>query len=435
MFWFDFNWQIQQLLNLWWWPINLGLLGVLGLLGYFAYKKPAYAVGATLIALPTYLLRSTVWLVPLTFLELCIWVTFFGWLFGSVRQRTLTANHLYRYRAPITLLLAAATIGMLVSPDLRAAAGLWKAYFVEPILFYIVVANVAAEPKGRNVVLWSLGLATLSVSLLGIYQWFTGFGIAEPGWLSAEHRRVTAMFTSPNAVGLYLGPVVALYAGWLLAELKNKKHAALKAAVLLLAILAIAGTSSQGTLLGLAAAAAFLAFFGWSKKWTAALLLLATVAVLALPATRSAAWSLVTFRDPAGQNRLELLRMSQEYLTSSPSRFLLGGGILGFAKIQNQLRDPLRLEPLLYPHNIIFNFWLEIGLLGLVAFGWLVVIFFKTGFQRGVKKDWLKLGIMAAMVAIMTHGLVDVPYFKNDLAVLFWVIIALLPNETLSTRN
>ena len=122
--------------------------------------------------------------------------------------------------------------------------------------------------------------------------------------------------------------------------------------------------------------------------------------------------------------------MSTQYLSSSPARFALGGGILGFADIQNQLRDPLKLEPLLYPHNIIFNFWLEIGLAGLVAFGWLVVIFFKVGFQRGVTKDWLTLGIMAAMVTIIVHGLVDVPYFKNDLAVLFWVMVALLPNES-----
>ncbi len=33
---------------------------------------------------------------------------------------------------------------------------------------------------------------------------------------------------------------------------------------------------------------------------------------------------------------------------------------------------------------------------------------------------------MAAMVVIVIHGLVDTPYFKNDLAILFWLIIGLL---------
>ena len=37
----------------------------------------------------------------------------------------------------------------------------------------------------------------------------------------------------------------------------------------------------------------------------------------------------------------------------------------------------------------------------------------------------LVLGLIGAMSAIFIHGLVDVPYFKNDLAVLFWLGLAL----------
>jgi len=34
--------------------------------------------------------------------------------------------------------------------------------------------------------------------------------------------------------------------------------------------------------------------------------------------------------------------------------------------------------------------------------------------------------LLSAMVVIVVHGLVDVPYFKNDLAVMFWALIALM---------
>lgn len=428
MFLFDFNWQIQQTLNQWWWLINMALLIILVALGWLSYKKPAYAVGLTIILLPTYLVRSKIFFLPLTFIEICVWVTFIGWLISRVKQKSLRIADIYQYRWPITLLLFAATVSMFISPDLSAAAGLWKAYFVEPILFFIVVASVTTEKKGRDVVLWSLGLATLSVSLLAIYQKFTGFGIAEPGWLAAEHRRVTAMFTSPNAVGLFLGPIVAMYVGWLLDELKNKKQIALKAGGLIMALLAISFTVSQGTWLGLIAAGIFLAFFGWNKKWTAALVLLGIVVMMALPATRTTAWTLASFQDAAGQNRVTLFRISEQFLTSSVGHFIGGAGLLGFAAIENQQRDPLQLEPLLYPHNIILNFWLETGLLGLLAIIWLLVIFFKTGFRQREKNDWLTLGIMAAMVTVIVHGLVDVPYFKNDLAILFWVVVGLLPS-------
>ena len=30
------------------------------------------------------------------------------------------------------------------------------------------------------------------------------------------------------------------------------------------------------------------------------------------------------------------------------------------------------------------------------------------------------------MTVIIIHGLVDVPYFKNDLAVMFWALLAIM---------
>ena len=34
------------------------------------------------------------------------------------------------------------------------------------------------------------------------------------------------------------------------------------------------------------------------------------------------------------------------------------------------------------------------------------------------------LVLIAVMVAILVHGLVDVPYFKNDLSVFWWLLFA-----------
>src|SRR3989344_8742837 len=105
MFWFDVHWQLQQILNLWWWPINAALLVLLGLVAYCGYKKPALAVGITIVALPTYLFRSMVWFLPLTFLELCIWATFAGWFIAGLRHRQLYVPGIRAYRRPILLIL------------------------------------------------------------------------------------------------------------------------------------------------------------------------------------------------------------------------------------------------------------------------------------------------------------------------------------------
>ena len=36
------------------------------------------------------------------------------------------------------------------------------------------------------------------------------------------------------------------------------------------------------------------------------------------------------------------------------------------------------------------------------------------------------MGVMGAMIVIVVHGIVDVPYFKNDLALIFWALLAMI---------
>ena len=38
---------------------------------------------------------------------------------------------------------------------------------------------------------------------------------------------------------------------------------------------------------------------------------------------------------------------------------------------------------------------------------------------------YINLGLTGALIVISIHGLVDVPYFKNDLSVMFFIILAL----------
>ncbi len=38
-------------------------------------------------------------------------------------------------------------------------------------------------------------------------------------------------------------------------------------------------------------------------------------------------------------------------------------------------------------------------------------------------KETSRLGVLLALVGIVIHGLVDVPYFKNDLSLEFWVLL------------
>ena len=64
-----------------------------------------------------------------------------------------------------------------------------------------------------------------------------------------------------------------------------------------------------------------------------------------------------------------------------------------------------------------------IGIFGILVFIWLIIKFFLIGIKL-FKKDPVLIGsLTAAMIVILIHGLVDTPYFKNDLAIIFWLII------------
>ena len=100
------------------------------------------------------------------------------------------------------------------------------------------------------------------------------------------------------------------------------------------------------------------------------------------------------------------------------------------------------VEIYLYPHNIFLNFWSEIGLLGAIIFIWLMLKAaliayqsFKYLNQENSSEKYLALGLMSSLICIFVHGLVDVPYFKNDLAVMFWVFIAFIGLIDLSKKT
>lgn len=48
---------------------------------------------------------------------------------------------------------------------------------------------------------------------------------------------------------------------------------------------------------------------------------------------------------------------------------------------------------------------------------------------------YLNIGLISAMIVIIVHGLVDVPYFKNDLAVMFWLFLAMMGTINLELKQ
>ncbi len=109
---------------------------------------------------------------------------------------------------------------------------------------------------------------------------------------------------------------------------------------------------------------------------------------------------------------------------------IFGAGLSGYPTVFRPYHQATYIEIFQYPHNIVLNFWSELGLLGLLAFIWIMIVFFQQirrslTYRLPVTGDrLLSHGLAAGMLTLAIHGLVDVPYFKNDLAVQFWIFAA-----------
>src|SRR5690348_9349084 len=161
--------------------------------------------------MPTYVFRFKL-LVPTTLLEVLVLLTIALWALGRWRSRPWQPRRT-GLEIPTGLLLAAGIIGIVVSPDHVGALGIYRAYFVEPLfLFYVAVDLLRTEADFR-VVLAGLAAGASVFALLNLGAWVVALARHET---IATGNAPEALYTSPNAVAMFLEPPVAVAAGFVL---------------------------------------------------------------------------------------------------------------------------------------------------------------------------------------------------------------------------
>lgn len=398
----------------------------------FINRRTAVAVLCGL--LPTYLFRLHIPLpggsrLPTTLLEIMVLSLFLAW-FLMDGPKTLNRAALSRWSLPTTLFLTGATIAVFVSPDLRSAIGIWRAFFLEPLLFFVVFTSVIRGPTERRNVLAALGASLALIGVTAVFQKLTGFGIPNPIWQAEATRRVTSFYGYPNAIGLFAAPLTVLMAAWSAAlmlhhDQKNRLLSLLPLGAAFLGLLGIVFAVSQGAMIGLLAGLLVLGLLvAPLRKATLVLIIIGSLAVIGLKPLRDEVSLLSSLRDDSGSVRQIVWHESAAMLNDHP---VFGAGLAGYQPGLVPYHKATWIEIFMYPHDLFLNFWTETGLIGLAGFLWLLAAFFldNTALMRTKKNGLLPASLIAAMVAVLVHGLVDVPYFKNDLAILFWMMIGL----------
>jgi len=458
-----------------------------------AIRKIDWALMFIIFSLPLYVVRFDIG-IPTTLLELMILICFAVWYLKNFNQITTNIKYAFRhgilrrfaprddkvkvpypFSVEIVLFLVISYIAVGFAGFSDSALGIWKAYFFEPILVFILILNIFNPTLHREKkdfaslqirkILGPLSLSALFISLFAVYQKFTGDFISNPLWTAEETRRVTSVFSYPNAVGLFLAPLVLIFEGWLVSVIKNSTPNTEKiqlfkinyiSLVIVLSVLAIFFAKSEGALIGIIAGLIIFGLF-FDKKvrsLTLIIIILITLFINFYQPAKNLVKEKITLADLSGEIRKQQWRETWQMMVGSPSRFIFGTGLNNYqASILPYHQDGIffdfdndpeyrrhivwndeykkthwqPVEIYMYPHNIVLNFWTELGLAGALLLVWIIAKFFIMSFKNlKQEKRFLPLGLIGAMVAVIVHGLVDVPYFKNDLAISFWIFVALL---------
>ncbi len=244
--------------------------------------------GLYLIAglLPTYLIRFQVFGIPMTWLELMILLTFvLALLKKEIDYKKIKEDYFFW---PIILILIVATISIFTSPVIISALGIWKAYFIEPVIFYWLMICLVKERRQIEGFFWALGGSVIYLSLVGFYQKFTAWNVP-PEYLKLDGSvdRIVSVFSYPNAVGLFVGPIVVLFLGFLfyknqdsvLLYLSTIRRFWLKLLVVACGLSAIILAQSEGAFLAVAICGWLLFFINKKTRWLALIALFLSVVI------------------------------------------------------------------------------------------------------------------------------------------------------------
>jgi putative inorganic carbon (HCO3(-)) transporter len=382
-----------------------------------------WALALTAASMPLYVVRWHIGPLPTTVLENLILLTVALYAI-AVWRRAAPLPGRTPYEIPIGLLLIAGVIGVLVAPDHRGALGIFRAYLVEPVAIYYVATAVLGTAGSLASLVAGWGAGALVFAIVEIATFVEAL---REHTLQLGHA-AAALGINPNAVALYLEPLIGIAAGFALFARGRQRMIGIGAVIVLLA--ADAATLSRGGLLAMAVLVVIAFITIRSLAFRLVLLaasLLGALTLWRLPFIGLRITYLLVNPMHTLYGRLHIWAATLRMLRDHP---VFGAGINAYQSTMAPYRaaDTYHVpEP--YAHNIVLTTWSEVGLLGLAAFLYMLAALAIRPWRALARSSGLHRallwGLGTGFVMLAVHGLVDSPYWKNDLSLEFWMLAAL----------
>lgn len=402
-------------------------------------------------SMPLYLLRFSIFGIPTTVLEMMIYILFLIWIINKIQKHYLSFP---RRRKPIVtikknsilnvgiiLLFFGVIISTALSSDLRASLGIFKGWFVDPFLFFVVFTSVIKKEKHIILVLKSWLVSDIAVSLISIFYLLNN-SLTFDG-------RLKAFFLSPNHLAMYLAPAFLIGLFFLLNNLsflrRQKSIAAINNSLrivqtikkisniqhlifIIIILIPLYFTYSYGAFLGIFIGALYLVLKNKKLKIRNFYLIGFIFLILSgfiFITTNKFNQIINSDNRSSFHSRLMIWDASVEIIKDNP---LLGIGpgtfqdaYLSYSK---KFDEPYLEWAVPQPHNIFLAFYLQTGIIGFLGFILILIWFFSCRRNEAVPRLYWQL-VNVLMIYILVHGLIDATYWKNDLSLMFWLLVGM----------
>ncbi len=405
----------------------------------------------------------------------------FSSVFGSMSSVVLRRESFLKKYGDLLLPLAVFVLGAFVAlvavegkivffdgqvfEGMRTALGILKGWIIAPVLFLIVYL---ARIPNNNRLLDTLNVYGFSAVALAVWALFQ---VSTDGYVTPD-ARASGPFESANYLALYIVPALI----YMMIRIKDivlplraeekksfigsffgrgdikEKHPEISLFILAFLLLFLALLASKSYTGMIAAMGGALFYFGleflefksrneqslnpW--KFLAGFLFFTVVMIGVIYVIDPGKWQAMFRFDERNSSsvRMEVYTVSAGLIGENWLTGIGPGQYEAMYKLHAERllgREPYELN-MLHPHNLFFAVWLNTGILGFLGFVAILVIAFKRcafNFKKFVSSkinSAPKLRVLgtAILTGILIYGLFDTPFFKNDLSILFWIVIAII---------
>ncbi len=333
----------------------------------------------------------------------------------------------------VSLFVGVSVVSLAWSDLLGVAVTDLRQTVLEPLVVYLVLRTMTFTPRERWRIVDMLVLTGAVVSLYGFYQFATGTNLVAG---EAGVERLRSVFGTPNNAALFLGRVIPLGAALAVMGRGRRRWAYGLAALIMIGAMGLT-LSKGGLLLGLPAGlAAVLILWLGRTGWLLVLSGIVLEGLALIPLSRLPRFSgLVDFSSPTSTSffRLQLWQSTLRLLRDYP---ITGVGLDQFLyKYRSRyiLPDAWAQPDLSQPHNLLLNYWVRLGVVGLATGVWMQAAFWRMAVRAHRRlratdplASALAAGLMGSMAAMLAHGMVDAVHFVIDLAFIFAMTLGLM---------